>query len=199
MFEMARRMARWHYQWMVIHQFLPAVVGKATADSVYKEVENKAPIINLKYYKPKNRTGRPFIPVEFAVAAYRFGHSMTGPATPSGTLRQPQRRPREVTVSSVPLFERPGHRQQLERAPRLPLGSRFSGASSSTTRWRKKTMERRSSLPGPSGSSTLRWPTRCSNCRRRHYPTRPSRASSRCATSTGAERWACRRDSRWLG
>jgi hypothetical protein len=78
-FENARRMARWHYQWMVIHEFLPAIVGKATADAVYKEVENKAPIINLKFYKPRNRTGRPFIPVEFAVAAYRFGHSITRP------------------------------------------------------------------------------------------------------------------------
>ena len=102
-FENARRMARWHYQWMVIHEFLPAIVGKATADSVYKEVENKAPIINLKYYRPRNRTGRPFIPVEFAVAAYRFGHSITRPrytvqdvATTSTT--------KPVAVSSVPLF-----------------------------------------------------------------------------------------------
>jgi Animal haem peroxidase/TAT (twin-arginine translocation) pathway signal sequence len=101
-FENARRMARWHYQWMVIHEFLPAIVGKATADAVYKEVENKAPIINLKYYRPRNRTGRPFIPVEFAVAAYRFGHSITRPrytvqdvVTTLGTR----------AVSSVPLFE----------------------------------------------------------------------------------------------
>ena len=72
-------MARWHYQWMVIHQFLPAIVGQATADSVYKEVDGKAPIINIKYYKPRNRTGRPFIPVEFSVAAYRFGHSIARP------------------------------------------------------------------------------------------------------------------------
>ena len=26
-FESARRLARWHYQWMVIHEFLPAIVG----------------------------------------------------------------------------------------------------------------------------------------------------------------------------
>ena len=48
-------------------------------DSVYKEVLTKAPIINIKYYKPTNPTGRPFIPVEFSVAAYRFGHSITRP------------------------------------------------------------------------------------------------------------------------
>jgi hypothetical protein len=100
-FENARRMARWHYQWMVIHEFLPAIVGKATADAVYKEVENKAPVINLKYYRPRNRTGRPFIPVEFAVAAYRFGHSITRPRyTVQDVVTTDGTKP----VSSVPLF-----------------------------------------------------------------------------------------------
>ena len=78
-FESARRLARWHYQWMVTHDFLPAIVGQTMADSVYKEVLTGVPIINIKYYKPTNPLGRPFIPVEFSVAAYRFGHSMTRP------------------------------------------------------------------------------------------------------------------------
>jgi hypothetical protein len=39
----------------------------------------KPPAINLQYYKPTNRTGRPFMPIEFAVAAYRFGHSIIRP------------------------------------------------------------------------------------------------------------------------
>jgi hypothetical protein len=46
---------------------------------VYKEVAGKPPVINLNYYRPVNRDGRPFMPVEFAVAAYRFGHSMIRP------------------------------------------------------------------------------------------------------------------------
>ena len=78
-FESARRLARWHYQWIVIHEFLPAIVGQTMADSVYKEVSTGAPKITLKYYKPTNPAGRSFIPVEFAVAAYRFGHSITRP------------------------------------------------------------------------------------------------------------------------
>jgi hypothetical protein len=100
-FENARRMARWHYQWMVIHQFLPAIVGQATADAVYKEVEGKAPIINIKYYRPRNRTARPFIPVEFSVAAYRFGHSI---ARPRYTVQDVATDKGTVSVSSVPLF-----------------------------------------------------------------------------------------------
>ena len=78
-FESARRLARWHYQWIVTHEFLPAIVGQTMADSVYKEVSTGAPKITLKYYKPTNPAGRSFIPVEFAVAAYRFGHSITRP------------------------------------------------------------------------------------------------------------------------
>jgi hypothetical protein len=81
-FETARRLTRWHYQWAVIHDFLPRFVGDelvGTSGTVYKEVAGKSPVINLLYYKPTNKDGRPFMPVEFAVAAYRFGHSLIRP------------------------------------------------------------------------------------------------------------------------
>jgi hypothetical protein len=85
-FETARRLTRWHYQWAVIHDFLPRFIQTPGVDelvgpngTVYKEVAGKPPVINLNYYKPTNRDGRPFMPVEFAVAAYRFGHSLIRP------------------------------------------------------------------------------------------------------------------------
>jgi hypothetical protein len=81
-FETARRLTRWHYQWAIIHDFLPRFVGDGlvgTSGTVYKEVAGKSPVINLLYYKPTNKDGRPFMPVEFAVAAYRFGHSLIRP------------------------------------------------------------------------------------------------------------------------
>jgi hypothetical protein len=81
-FETARRLARWHYQWAVIHDFVPRFVGDELVGpngTVYKEVAGKPPVINLNYYRPTNRDGRPFMPVEFSVAAYRFGHSIIRP------------------------------------------------------------------------------------------------------------------------
>jgi Animal haem peroxidase len=105
-FESARRLARWHYQWMVTHEFLPAIVGQAMADSVYKEILTGVPIIKIKYYRPTNPLGRPFIPVEFSVAAYRFGHSITRPRyTVQDFYDNRTTPPTLVEVKGVPLFE----------------------------------------------------------------------------------------------
>jgi len=81
-FETARRLTRWHYQWAVTHDFLPRFVGDELVGpngTVYKEVAGRSPVITLNYYRPTNKDGRPFMPVEFAVAAYRFGHSIIRP------------------------------------------------------------------------------------------------------------------------
>ena len=68
-FAEAQRTVRWHYQWLLVHEFLPATVGQDTLDDV---LEN-----GLQHYKWRND---PFIPVEFSVAAYRFGHSQVRPS-----------------------------------------------------------------------------------------------------------------------
>jgi hypothetical protein len=125
-FESARRLARWHYQWIVIHQFLPAIVGQTMSDSVYKET-NGAPKITIKYYKPTNPAGRSFIPVEFAVAAYRFGHSMTRPRYTVRDVFDTAGTTLLGSVSGVPLFQDApsdnnlnGHRD-LVPVPRLKI------------------------------------------------------------------------------
>jgi hypothetical protein len=68
-FAETQRVVRWHYQWMVLHEFLPRTVGQATAQDV---LEN-----GLKFFDWRNN---PYIPVEFSVGAYRFGHSQVRPS-----------------------------------------------------------------------------------------------------------------------
>ncbi|MEZ0540422.1 peroxidase family protein [Fibrella arboris] len=66
LFQRAQTEVRRHYQWVVIHDFLRTIVG---AD-VIRDVLDKG----LKYFSHK-KYRRFFMPVEFSVAAYRFGHS----------------------------------------------------------------------------------------------------------------------------
>ncbi|MFK4836120.1 heme peroxidase family protein [Microbacterium sp. ZW T2_14] len=62
-FVAAKREATLHYQWAVLHDFLPRICGQAAVDDAVANV--------------KAKPNSPFqMPVEFSVAAYRFGHSM---------------------------------------------------------------------------------------------------------------------------
>lgn len=65
----AQRLVRWHYQWIIVHEFLPATIGKSLIDEILAK--------GRKFYKWKNA---PYIPVEFSVACYRFGHSQVRPS-----------------------------------------------------------------------------------------------------------------------
>ncbi len=67
-FAEACRIVRWHYQWLVLHEYLPRTVGPDTAEDVLTN--------DLKHYRWRHE---PYIPVEFSVAAYRFGHSQLRP------------------------------------------------------------------------------------------------------------------------
>ncbi len=67
-FDEAQRLVRWHYQWIILHEFLPMTVGQALVDNILKN--------GRRFYNWRNA---PFIPVEFSVAAYRFGHSQVRP------------------------------------------------------------------------------------------------------------------------
>jgi Animal haem peroxidase len=71
---------RRHYQWAVIHDFLPRIVQKSVLDSVSKAIADPKltfadhpPHLQVYHFKS------PIMPVEFSVAAYRLGHSMVRP------------------------------------------------------------------------------------------------------------------------
>lgn len=67
-FMAARRTVRWHYQWMILNEWLPAMVGQAMVSDVLAN--------GRKFFRPRDG----IIPVEFNVAAYRMGHSMVRPS-----------------------------------------------------------------------------------------------------------------------
>jgi hypothetical protein len=75
-FEEAQKLVRWHYQWVILDDFLPRIAGaKAVGDRVKRKQSGEVEI-DLRWFKPQNN---PFMPVEFSVAAYRFGHSQVRP------------------------------------------------------------------------------------------------------------------------
>jgi hypothetical protein len=61
-----RQLVRWAYQYVVMHDYLPNVCDPAVVNDV---IANGA-----RYYAPDNDLL--FMPLEFSVATFRFGHSM---------------------------------------------------------------------------------------------------------------------------
>ena len=81
--EEARRAATWHYQWVLLRDFLPRLVGAELATELLTE--------GPRHYRPA--PGAAWIPLEFADAAYRYGH---------GQIRERYRVNRDA--DPVPLF-----------------------------------------------------------------------------------------------
>ncbi len=64
-FAEARKIVTWHYQWMILHDW----VERITEDGIVDKILEKG----RKFYRFKKT---PYMPVEFSAAAYRLGHSM---------------------------------------------------------------------------------------------------------------------------
>ncbi|HLL67985.1 MAG TPA: heme peroxidase family protein [Micromonosporaceae bacterium] len=70
LFAQARRLVTWHYQWIIVNEFLPQIIGAAMVRDILSG--------GRRWYRPE--PGPAYIPVEFQGAAYRFGHSMVRPS-----------------------------------------------------------------------------------------------------------------------
>jgi Animal haem peroxidase len=67
-FDKARHVATWHYQSVILREFLPLLIGPELTEDL---LDGGAGL-----YRPE---ADPFIPFEFADAAYRYGHSQIRP------------------------------------------------------------------------------------------------------------------------
>ena len=64
-FSEAQRLARWHHQWIALHEYLSLSAGEDMAAETLRD--------GPRFYHVHE--GAAFIPIEFSDAAYRFGHS----------------------------------------------------------------------------------------------------------------------------
>jgi Animal haem peroxidase len=73
-FEVIQQLMRFHYQYLVLHDFLPRIVHSSVLSELKsgRDYDRK----KLKFFHWRHE---PFMPVEFSVAAYRLGHSMVRP------------------------------------------------------------------------------------------------------------------------
>jgi len=79
-FDQVQLEVRRHYQWAVVHDFLPKIIQSDVLNQVSKAIvdptltfNTEPPVFKLYNY------GEAIMPVEFSVAAYRLGHSMVRP------------------------------------------------------------------------------------------------------------------------
>jgi hypothetical protein len=64
LFAAARRVVTWHFQWLIVHEFLPRIADQ----EIVADIERNGP----RYFRPGDHA---FMPVEFSVAGFRaFGH-----------------------------------------------------------------------------------------------------------------------------
>ena len=116
-FDEASRWCRWAYQWVVVNEFLPGLVGPALVD----EVLDQGP----RYFKPGEVA---FIPLEFADAAYRYGHCQIRSTYQLGRGSNPvslfpdllgfRPVPEERAVDWTLFFDTPGH-QRAQRVKKI--------------------------------------------------------------------------------
>jgi hypothetical protein len=79
-FEQVQQAVRWHYQWVVLNDYLTKIVGLDMVHSILPHLASGKSIFEdtpkLRHFDWKND---PYLPTEFSAAAFRFGHSMVRP------------------------------------------------------------------------------------------------------------------------
>jgi hypothetical protein len=73
-FDEIQKLVRFHYQYVILNDFLPRIIHSSVIADL--KTGGHYDRSKLKFFHTKKR---PFMPIEFSVAAYRLGHSMIRP------------------------------------------------------------------------------------------------------------------------
>ncbi len=94
-FEQARKLTRWHYQWVVVHDFLARFCGRELVNSI------------LGNWRPSRRlfespARAPFVPVEFSLGVFRAGHSIVRPSYHLNDVLELERDGEPIAIFGAP-------------------------------------------------------------------------------------------------
>jgi Animal haem peroxidase/TAT (twin-arginine translocation) pathway signal sequence len=124
-FLIAREVTLWHYQWLLVHEHLPQIAGQAMVNDVLR--------LGNRLYRPPGGDG--FMPIEFAGASYRFGHSMVRPSyranftSGTGDSTSPTANPFFALVfdPNEPAFSAPVSHDRVDLLGGYPAPRRYIG------------------------------------------------------------------------
>jgi len=81
LFDEARKTVTWHYQWIILNEYLPLIIGQNTVNSILTKGPQFYTLTKQDdYIVMDDGTKLPRLPIEFSVAAFRFGHSQVRPS-----------------------------------------------------------------------------------------------------------------------
>ena len=124
-YRIAREVTVWHYQWLLVNEHLPQICGQSVVDDVLAR--------GGQFFRPPH--GKPFLPIEFGAAAYRFGHSMVRPSyranftSGTGDSTSPTANPFFALVfdANEPGFNAPVNHDRADLLGGFPAPRRYIG------------------------------------------------------------------------